>query len=91
VVKCTIRLRIWGSGVRIPPSAPLYDFARFRRHGFAAAVACSHFAASKGREDLLLSKPIIQNGLVLHRRELGDLAEAHHLRFAERLVGQEFV
>jgi hypothetical protein len=32
-------------------------------------------------------EPILQNSLVLHRVEFGDLAKAHHLRFAVRLVG----
>ena len=38
---------------------------------------------------LRFSKPLVQNGLVLHRIELGDLAKSHYLRFAIGLVRQE--
>ena len=38
---------------------------------------------------LRFSKPVVQNGLVLHRIELGDLAKSHYLRFAIGLVRQE--
>src|SRR6516162_3113390 len=38
---------------------------------------------------LRFSKPLVQNGLVLHRIKLGDLAKSHYLRFAIGLVRQE--
>jgi hypothetical protein len=38
---------------------------------------------------LRFSKPVVQNGLVLRRIELGDLAKSHCLRFAIGLVSQE--
>jgi hypothetical protein len=68
-------------------STILHDFADTDLRPPPHTLSCTF----KGREDSLLPKPIIQNGLVLHRLELGDPAEAHHLGFAERLVGQEFV
>jgi hypothetical protein len=40
---------------------------------------------------LSLSKPVLQNGLVLNRIELDDFAETHRLRFAIRFVGQKLV
>jgi hypothetical protein len=38
---------------------------------------------------LRFSKPVVQNGLVLHPIELGDLVKSHYLRFAIGLVRQE--
>jgi len=40
---------------------------------------------------LPLSKPVVQNGLVLHRVKLGDPAETHYLRSTIGLVRQKLI
>ena len=90
-----LRVRAEGIGPSLPPQSSAFVSANMRRSSRRAALWSARQlltnAACLPSRTLPLSKPVLQNGLVLNRVELDDFAETHRFRLAIRFVGQKLV